>query len=138
ARGGGRARSVAGGDWQTVRCNGTRVGETGITAALSGAGGGPGLLGTGDDAVCAEAKALLGRGLTTVSVKQGLGVRTARMLAPKRARELVEAGARDALRDLKAVEPYDPGKPCEVKVEYKSTRPPQHLRYQANIEFPDD
>jgi D-amino peptidase len=130
--------TVSGVDWQNLWFNGARVGETGINAALCGTWGCPVLLVTGDDAVCAEAKALLGDGLTTVSVKQGLGVRTARMLAPKRARELVEAGARDALRDLKAVEPYDPGKPCEVKVEYKSTRPPQHLRYQANIEFPDD
>jgi D-amino peptidase len=130
--------TVSGVDWQNLWFNGTRVGETGINAALCGTWFCPILLVTGDDAVCAEGKALLGDGLTTVSVKQGLGVRTARMLAPKRGRELIEAGARDALRDLTAVEPYDPGKPCEIKVEYKSTRPSQHLRYQANIEFPDD
>ena len=81
---------------------------------------------------------LLGEGLTTVEVKEGLGARTARLLTPKRARELVEAGAKRALSDLKAVAPYDPGRPCEIKVEYKRTSPPQKLRFQAGIELVDD
>jgi D-amino peptidase len=130
--------TVSGVDWQNLWFNGTRVGETGINAALCGTWGCPVLLVTGDRAVCVEATALLGDGLTTVEVKQGLGARTARMLAPKRARELIEAGARDALRDLAKVAPYDPGRPCEIKVEFKSTRPPEHLRFQPGLEFPDD
>src|SRR5439155_487771 len=78
-----------------------------------------------------EANDLLGDSLTTVQVKQGLAVKSARMLSPKRARELVEAGARKALSNLKAVEPYDPGKPCEIKVEYKWTKPPSKLRHRS-------
>ena len=130
--------TVSGVDWQNLWFNGTLVGETGINAALCGTWGCPVLLVTGDEAVCREGKELLGDGLKTVSVKRGLGSRTARMLAPKRARELVENGAREALSDLKAVAPYDPGKPCEIKVEFKGTRVPTHLRYQPNLEFPDD
>src|SRR5205085_5241014 len=130
--------TVSGVDWHNLWFNGTRVGETGINAALCGTWGCPVLLVTGDDAVCRESTELLGDGLTTVSVKQGLGVRSARMLTPARARELIEEGARTALADLTAVEPFDPGKPCEIKVEYKSTSPPQKLRFQAGIEFPDD
>src|SRR5438874_1773488 len=83
-------------------------------------------------------KALLGYGLTTVEVKEGLGTKTARLLPPRRARELVEEGAKRALSDLKAVAPYDPGKPCEIKVEYKGTSPPQKLRFQAGVETVDD
>ena len=113
--------TVSGTDWQNLWFNGTRVGETGINAALCGNWGCPVLLVTGDDAACREAKELLGDGLTAVSVKQGLGGRSARMLVPSRARELIEEGTKTALADLKAVPPYDPGKPCEVKVEYKST-----------------
>ena len=64
--------------------------------------------------------------------------RSARMLVPSRARELIEEGAKKALADLKAVPPYDPGKPCEVKVEYKSTGSPQKLRYQHGVEIIDD
>ena len=55
-----------------------------------------------------------------------------------RAHELVEEGAKRALSDLKAVAPYDPGKPCEIKVEYKGTSPPQKLRFQAGVETVDD
>ena len=60
------------------------------------------------------------------------------MLTPKRARELIEDGAKRALADLKAVTPYDPGKPCEIKVEYKRTTPPQRLRFQPGVERLDD
>ncbi len=43
------------------------------------------------------------------------------MLPPPRARELVEEGAKRALADLNAVAPYDPGRPCEIRVLYKNT-----------------
>ena len=130
--------TVSGTDWHNLWFNGPLVGETGINAALCGAWGCPVLLVTGDDAACREAKELLGDGLTAVSVKQGIGARSARMLVPSRARELIEEGAKKALAHLEAVAPYDPGKPCEVKVEYKSTSPPQKLRFQHGIEFLDD
>jgi D-amino peptidase len=130
--------TVSGVDWQNLWFNGTRVGETGINAALCGTWGCPVVLVTGDRAVCREATALLGQGLATVEVKEGLGTFSARMLSPKRARELVEEGARRALADLSAVAPYDPGKPCEVKVEYKGTAPPQKLRFQDGVELVED
>jgi D-amino peptidase len=79
------------------------------------------LLVTGDTAVCKEARELLGDGLTTVAVKQGLGRHGARQYPARRAREMIEAGARQALQDLTAVKPYDPGRPCEVKVEFTRT-----------------
>ena len=130
--------TVSGRDWQNLWFNGTRVGETGINAALCGTWGCPVLLVTGDRAAGREAQALLGDGLTTVAVKEGLGTKSARLLTPKRARELVVDGAMRALSDLKAVAPYDPGKPCEVKVEYKNTLPPQKLRFQPGVELIDD
>src|SRR5437667_10066494 len=113
--------TVSGRDWQNLWFNGTRVGETGINAALCGTRGCPVLLVTGDRAVCREGTELLGDGLTTVEVKEGLGAFSARMLAPKRARELVEEGAKRALANLEAVPPYDPGKPAEIKVEFKGS-----------------
>ena len=66
--------TVSGRDFQNLWFNGTLVGETGINAALCGTWGCPVLLVTGDGAACDEGKALLGDGLTTVAVKQGLGV----------------------------------------------------------------
>ena len=129
--------TVSGTAWQNLWFNGTRVGETGINAALCGTWGCPVLLVTGDHAVCREGKELLGERLTTVQVKQGLTLKSARMLAPKRARELVEAGAKQALGNLKAVEPYDPGKPCEIRVQYGRTQPPSKLRDRPRLELLD-
>src|SRR6058998_2802826 len=59
--------------WQALRFNGVLVGETGINAALCGTWACPVVLVTGDRATCAEASELLGAGLTTVAVKEGLG-----------------------------------------------------------------
>jgi D-amino peptidase len=137
AGGGVLNHTVSGPDFQNLWFNGTLVGETGINAALCGTWGCPVLLVTGDDAACREGTELLGDGLTTVEVKQGLGVKNARLLQPGRARELVEAGSKQALSDLKAVEPYDPGRPCEIKVEYKWTAPAASLRYRSGVELLD-
>jgi D-amino peptidase len=96
------------------------------------------LLVTGDEASCREGRGLLGNGLTTVAVKRGLGQTSARMIPPVRARRLIEDGAKRALSDLGAVAPYDPGKPCEITVEYKNTEAPDALRYRHGVERVDD
>jgi D-amino peptidase len=112
------AHTVSGREWRSLRFNGVLVGETGINAALCGTWNCPVLLVTGDEASCREATALLGDGLTTVAVKKGIGRFAARNVAPLRARELIEEGARNALKKLDAVKPYDPGRPCEIAVEF--------------------
>ena len=123
------SHTVSGQAWQSLRFNGTLVGETGINAALCGHWRVPVLLVTGDRAVCMEAKELLGDGLTTVEVKQGLGRFSARMKTPEEARRLIEEGARKALSDPSAVAPYDPGRPCEIAIEFST---PDRLQEFAN------
>jgi D-amino peptidase len=123
------SHTVSGQAWQNLRFNGTLVGETGINAAICGHWGVPVVLVTGDRAVCTEARELLGDGLTTVEVKERLGRFSARQKTPRRARELIEEGARKALSDLSAVAPYDPGRPCEIQIDFTS---PDRLREYAN------
>jgi D-amino peptidase len=120
--------------WQSLKFNGTLVGETGINAALCGNWGCPVLLVTGDRAVCSEARALLGDGLTTVEVKTGLGRFSARSLPAARARELIEAGAKQALKDLGAVAPYDPGRPCEIEIEFTTPDRLEEFRHRRSVE----
>lgn len=127
--------TVSGQSWQNLYFNGALVGETGINAALCGTWECPVVLVTGDDAVCREATALLGEGVTTVSVKRGLGARSARNVPPLRARELIEDGAKRALADPSAVPPYDPGRPCEIRVEYKTTTAVEKLRRVPGVEI---
>ena len=128
------SHTVSGQAWQALRFNGTLVGETGINAALCGQWGCPVLLVTGDRAVCREATALLGGGLTTVEVKQGLGRFSARSLTATRAREVIEEGARQALRDLGAVPPYDPGRPCEIQVDFTTPDRLEEYRHRRGVE----
>jgi len=132
------SHTVSGQAWRELQFNGTSVGETGINAALCGTWGCPVLLVTGDVAVCREATELLGGGLTTVSVKQGLGRFSARQLTPARARQAIEDGARRALQDLQAVEPYDPGKPCEIRIEFMAPDRMVEYRNRKGIEQLDD
>jgi D-amino peptidase len=122
------SHTVSGQAWRELQFNGVSVGETGINAALCGAWGCPVVLVTGDEAVCREGRALLGDGLTTVPVKNGLGRFSARSLTPARARALIEDGAKRALADLGAVAVYDPGKPCEIRIEF--TTPDRLVEFQ--------
>jgi D-amino peptidase len=92
------------------------------------------LLVTGDEASCREARELLGDGLTTAAVKRGFSGESARTLTPARARELIEDAAKRALSDVKAVAPYDPGRPCEVKAEFKNTDEADRLRFRHGVE----
>jgi D-amino peptidase len=129
--------TVSGTGWRNLAFNRTVVGETGINAALCGTWGCPVLMVTGDAASCREATALLGDGLTTVAVKQGLGRFSARHIAPVRARELIEKAAASALTDRTAVRPYDPGSPCEITVELSTSDEVERYRHHAVVEIVD-
>ncbi|HJQ73320.1 MAG TPA: M55 family metallopeptidase [Gaiellaceae bacterium] len=128
------SHTVSGQAWQSLRFNGRLVGETGINAAICGQWGVPVVLVTGDRAVCREGRELLGDGLTTVEVKEGIGRFSARMKTPDEARELIEAGAKKALGDLSAVAPYDPGKPCEIQIEFTTPDRLQEYANRRNVE----
>ena len=131
------SHTVSGQAWQSLRFNGTLVGETGINAALCGHWGCPVMLVTGDRAVCREATALLGDGLTTVEVKEGLGRFSARSKTPKQARALIEEAAREALRTPGSVPPYDPGRPCEIEVTFTTPDRLEEYRNRKGVEVED-
>jgi D-amino peptidase len=127
--------TVSGADYYNLWFNGTLVGETGINAALCGTWGCAVLLVTGDEAACREGRDLLGEGLTTVAVKKGFSSVSARNVPAARARRMIEDGAKQALRDVGAVAPYDPGSPCEITVEFKHTGAAHRLRYRPGVEI---
>ena len=129
------SHTVSGTHWYNLRFNESPVGETGINAALCGHWGTPVLLVSGDTAVCKEARDLLGIGVTTVPVKQGLGRFSARHLPPSRARGLIEERARNALGDLSAVRAYDPGRPCEISVDLSAPDRTEEYRYREGCEI---
>jgi D-amino peptidase len=103
--------------WHNLWFNDDLVGEVGVNAALCGSYNCPILLVTGDDAVCRESTALLGDGLTTVSVKKGLTRYSARQIPPVRARQMIEDGAYQALQNIDAVSPYQLSSPTTITIE---------------------
>ncbi|HWA16022.1 MAG TPA: M55 family metallopeptidase [Gemmatimonadales bacterium] len=78
-----------------VRLNGLSVGEVGINAALAGTFGVPVAVVSGDQALAAECRGLLGDGVDTVVVKEAISRHAARSVAPERAQALI----RDAMRN---------------------------------------
>jgi D-amino peptidase len=131
------SHTVSSSSWTNLSFNGVSVGESGINAALCGHWGCPVLLVTGDDAVCREARALLGDGLTTVAVKSSLGRYSARHVPPLRARQMIEEGATAALADLKAVAPYVPSSPVEITVEFTTPDHVEKYRFVPGVEIVD-
>jgi D-amino peptidase len=131
------SHTVSGTEWRSVRFNGREVGETGINAALCGNWSCPVLLVTGDQVACHEGADLLGAGLETVQVKTALGRFSARHKTPGVARTLIEASARRALGNLKAVAPWDPGRPCEVRVELGTPDHTEQFTHHPTVEIVD-
>jgi D-amino peptidase len=131
------SHTISGRDYRDLRFNGVSVGETGINAALCGTWGCPVVLVTGDDVVCAEAAELIGPELVTAAVKTALGRFSARNLPPARARELIEAAAKEAVEKRGSVPPYDPGKPCEIVAVLATPDLADRYRHRHGVELLD-
>jgi len=100
--------------------NGKAVGETGMNALIAGFFGVPVALVTGDAAVVAEAKALLGD-VETVAVKEARSQYSALCLHPVKARELIKEAAAKALRNLPAYRPLRPESPSTVRLSFSAS-----------------
>jgi len=79
----------------SYRINGLELGEFGCRAALAGSFGIPTVFVSGDDAMAAEARALI-PGIYVAQVKRGLGPQLALHMAPEDARDLVRQRAAEA------------------------------------------
>ena len=109
--------------WHSVRVNGVPVGETGIDAGMAAASGVPVVMVSGDDKLCGEARALLGK-IETACVKEGHGRHRAICLPLPAARERIDQAAENAVRRLAAGECFtlpEFSEPVTISVTYKHT-----------------
>ncbi|MFN8441225.1 MAG: M55 family metallopeptidase [Caldilineaceae bacterium] len=122
--------------WRNLWFNNDLVGETGVNAALCGHYGCPIALVTGDDAVIRECREILSEDTAYVSVKKGLTRYSARNIAPARAREMIEAGAKAALSPdrLRKLKPYVPGKPTTITIEVETVDKVGQFRGRHGVE----
>jgi D-amino peptidase len=101
---------------QNVYLNGKPAGEIAIFAAVAGQFGVPVALVSGDQALAAEARELLGEGIETVVVKHAVGRFAAKSIAPVEACRRIKAGAIAALG--RRHEPFRPASPVRLEVEF--------------------
>jgi D-amino peptidase len=102
-----------------ARLNGEPVGELGLNAAMAGVHGVPVALVSGDQALAAEARALLGSSVETIVVKEAVGRFAARSVTPAIACERIRAGAAAALKREHRV--FTVSLPVRLEVDFVQT-----------------
>lgn len=102
-----------------VELNGRPVGEIGLNAALAGHHGVPIGLVTGDQAAIAEATALLGPSLKSVTVKRAIGNQSATCLHPEETQSLIRQAAEHAISA--EVAPLKLDSPVVLRLQLKSS-----------------
>ena len=100
--------------------NGVETGEIGQAAILAGHFDLPLVLVTGDRAACDEAHRMLGEEIVTVAVKEGYSRQCGKLVAPKRAREMIRECAREAMSWIDQCRPYKPELPIHGRVQFGS------------------
>ncbi|MFQ6086761.1 MAG: M55 family metallopeptidase [Candidatus Bathyarchaeia archaeon] len=100
-----------------LRINGKTMGETGVNAALAGYYKVPVVLVTGDKAVTAEARELLGN-VETVTVKEAVGRYAAKCLSPAEARRRIRKAAAKSLSRISEIKPLKIEPPTTFEVEF--------------------
>ena len=68
-------------------------------------------------------------------VEKGLSRFSARQIAPVRARQMIEEGARNALRDLPTTRPYVPASPTTIRIEVNSVDKLADFKGRAGVEI---
>lgn len=113
------AHTGSGGTVADISVNGRSMSEGGMNARVAGTYGVPVALATGDDAFAKEIRTLVDGDLEIVVVKRHIRRRTAELIHPEAARQLIRDGARRAIERLDSFQPTRPQEPSTVTMTYK-------------------
>jgi D-amino peptidase len=111
---------------RSIKVNGIEMPELGLNAAIAGYYGVPVVLVSGDTAVCRQAGEILGKDVVTVAVKEAQGRLAAKLLPMAEARQMIEAGVKEALGKLLRIKPYKLASPYDFELTY-------HVSAQADM-----
>ncbi len=117
-----------------VRLNGRSVGELGLNAALAGSFGVPVALVSGDQALAAEALALLGEVVRRVVVKQAVSRHAALSLAPEVARGRIREAMREVVAAGPRPAPFVLPAPITLEVDWSLTVQADHAAMAPGFE----
>jgi D-amino peptidase len=101
--------------------NGEPIGETRLNSLLAGHFGVPVAFVAGDDAVCREAKGVLGDDLATFAVKDGIDMFSALCLHPEVTAKGIRDGVAGALRNISSRQAYKMDGELTWGFEYSTT-----------------
>jgi D-amino peptidase len=120
-----------------LRLNGTKVGESGLGAAIAGDFGVPVVFASGDLHMVREAKALI-KGVVGVPTKEGVGLYSCKTLTPKKACDEIRKGAKQAMGRVGKVRPYILKKPINMEVSFTRTIMAQYCSHIPLVRKVDD
>lgn len=104
-----------------LRLNGEPIGEFAMNAGIAGAMGVPVGMVSGDDAIAAEARNLLGEAVEVAIVKQSIERFTAICLPPKVTAPMIRDAARRAVDTYASKRPWVVEGPVEFEIDWAST-----------------
>ena len=131
-----RAHTLSSANLTAVRLNGVPMPEAGLNAAIAGHFGVPVVMISGDDAIVAEARGLLGD-IEGAAVKKAISFHSATTLMPAAALQLIGEKVTASMGRLDDFQPYKLVGPIELEVSFKNYRPPQLLSYLPTVEQVD-
>ena len=103
-------------DVQNMYINGEKVGETAVDAAIAGEQGVKVIMVSGDDKLCAEAKAIM-PDVVTAEVKKGLSCTGGILLPKEKAHKLIYEKTIEAVKKADSIKPYVIEGPITCKME---------------------
>lgn len=131
-----RAHTISSANLTGIRLNGRPMSESGISAAIAGHFGVPVVMLSGDDAIAAEATALLGP-IETAVTKWSLGFHSARTLMPEASYALIGEKVEAALGRLGDFLPFRLEGPVTLEIAFKNYMPAEVLAYLPNVDRVD-
>ena len=113
--------------------NGTKVGESGLSAAIAGHFDVPLVFVSGDLHAVKEAQSLI-ENVVGVPTKEGVGVYGIKSLTPKHACELIREDAKEAMGRLSDIKPYKADYPVKMDVVFTRALMAQYASQMPLVE----
>jgi D-amino peptidase len=131
-----RAHTFSSARLTRVALNGIEMPESGWNAAIAGHYGVPVVMISGDDAVIAETRKIIGP-VEAAEVKKNLGFHSANTLTPEASYDLIRRTVKSALGRVRDFKPYVLKPPVTLEVSFKHYRVAEVLSYLKGVERTD-
>jgi D-amino peptidase len=118
---------------EIVKLDGQEMPEAGFNAAIAGDFGVPAVFLSGDQAICDDAKQLLGP-IDTVAVKQATGFYSATMMNPDKAQSLIREGVKRAVSRRHELKPFLIGHPVREEIRFNEIVKAELASYIPGVE----